>query len=603
MDAKTTKTIPVRKKLDTSPRQRTRFVPNNITPSEGVITPSSLQNKYQFLKQIGHGAQGKIFLARRLADNQEVAIKQLNISSVKNWKEYDLFHREAEVLASLNVYGIAKFYEAIECLNDKPPCSYIVQEYLPGRSMGELLNSGHRFSLDCVFDIILQLIDILYELHSHQPPVIHRDIKPSNILLQSTNINAYKVYLIDFGAVANPQVQGGGSTVAGTFGFMAPEQMMGNPCPASDIYSLAAVAVQLITGKSPADMPVRDFRLIFEPDMQQMSPALVATLRAMLEPKVENRLCDYQEIKERFESFSQHKIFESVGSVKIGNKSDYYEKLENVSSLCMPGNIELWQMLSEQTPREVPAPYHGIRRQFELYQNNTVFKEDSKLFRYMFISICVILLLVLGASISDAFMEFLLDIGEGLLTLLVVVFGFWPVIFLIAVISVKSTHKNKKYYALPPIEQEGFVYDVLDLLIKCGRKNIATITDIRYIPTPKVYIETKELMINKYYRKTLYGNHGLPTFEVSYKFNPPDDAREEDLVHTFLTHVEPEGHYQIGDPLPILYYIHHLASKEDVFSIPFPMPLNEIVSLYHVIGTSTYKFVSENSSKFLSENS
>ena len=372
MDTSPTKAIPIRKKPDEPPRQRTRYVPENVIPSDGVITPDSLRNKYQFLKEIGHGAQGKIFLGRRIADNQEVAIKQLNILSVKNWKEYELFHREADVLASLEMSGVAKFYEAIECLNDNPPCSYIVQEYLSGRSMAELIKSGHRFSLDCVFDIILQLIDILCELHSHQPPVIHRDIKPSNILLQPININAYKVHLIDFGAVANPQVQGGGSTVAGTFGFMAPEQMMGNPCPASDIYSLAAVAVQLITGKSPADLPVRDFRLIFEPDMQQMSPALVGTLRAMLEPKVENRLCDYQELKERFESFSQHKIFESMDSGKIINKSDYHKKLTEVSSICMPGNIELWQMLSKQTPREVPAPYRTIRRHLELYQEDTI---------------------------------------------------------------------------------------------------------------------------------------------------------------------------------------------------------------------------------------
>jgi serine/threonine protein kinase len=110
---------------------------------------------------------------------------------------------------------------------------------------------------------MMQLLDILKQLHAHEPPVIHRDIKPSNILLKALGGDDYEVYLIDFGAVANPQVQGGGSTVAGTFGYMAPEQLTGKPCPASDIYSLAAVAVYLISGRSPADMPMKDFSSLY----------------------------------------------------------------------------------------------------------------------------------------------------------------------------------------------------------------------------------------------------------------------------------------------------------------------------------------------------
>ena len=61
----------------------------------------------------------------------------------------------------------------------------------------------------------------------------------------------YKAWLIDYGAVANPQVQSGGSTVAGTFGYMPSEQLTGNPIPASVIYSLAAVIVYVLSGRSP----------------------------------------------------------------------------------------------------------------------------------------------------------------------------------------------------------------------------------------------------------------------------------------------------------------------------------------------------------------
>ena len=110
-------------------------------------TPSSLRNKYRFIKEIGHGAQGKIFLAIRVFDNLKVVIKQLNISSIKTWKEYELFQRESNVLQNLNIPGVAKFYEGLECLDDDPPCSYIVQEYIEGASLQKIIDDGHMTSL------------------------------------------------------------------------------------------------------------------------------------------------------------------------------------------------------------------------------------------------------------------------------------------------------------------------------------------------------------------------------------------------------------------------------------------------------------------------
>ena len=136
------------------------------------------------IKKIGHGSQGDVFLAKRDSDGIEVAIKRLNIESVKTWKTYELFHREAEVLSTLQIDGVAKFYEAVDMPEDDPPRAYIVQEFIPGTTLGTLIGQGHRFSLSCTFDIIVQLLTLLKQLHSHTPPVIHRDIKPNNIMLK-----------------------------------------------------------------------------------------------------------------------------------------------------------------------------------------------------------------------------------------------------------------------------------------------------------------------------------------------------------------------------------------------------------------------------------
>ena len=101
-----------------------------------------LGGKYEVECQIGQGAQGNVYRGRCMADGRSVAIKQLRVESAKNWKQYELFAREAEVLASLNVPGTAKFYEAIQALDAKHPMSVIVQEYIDGRSLQTYLNAG-----------------------------------------------------------------------------------------------------------------------------------------------------------------------------------------------------------------------------------------------------------------------------------------------------------------------------------------------------------------------------------------------------------------------------------------------------------------------------
>ncbi|MBQ8037621.1 MAG: serine/threonine protein kinase, partial [Proteobacteria bacterium] len=232
--------------------KRDTSVPEASLSDEPVLKkPKTLEDRYTFIRELGSGAQAKVFLAKRLSDGQMTAIKQLRIDSIKNWKEYTLFHREAEVLSTLDIPGVVKLYDAYDSLEEEPPCSYIIQEYVDGPTLKEVLKSGYRFSVSQVYDIILQIIDILEKLHTHEPPVIHRDIKPSNIILRNWNRERFDVCLIDFGAVSNAQVQSGGSTIAGTFGYMAPEQNIGRATPASDTYALAALTAYLLSGVDP----------------------------------------------------------------------------------------------------------------------------------------------------------------------------------------------------------------------------------------------------------------------------------------------------------------------------------------------------------------
>ncbi|MBQ8037614.1 MAG: protein kinase, partial [Proteobacteria bacterium] len=161
-------------------------------------TPEKLADQYTFIRELGHGGQASVFLAKRLSDGKLAAVKQLRIDSIKNWKEYTLFHREADVLSALDIPGVVKLYDACDSLEENPPCSYIIQEYIDGPTLKQVLRSGYRFSLSQVYELVLQILDIINKLQTHT--VIHRYIKPSNIILRNCDSESFDVCLIDFGA-------------------------------------------------------------------------------------------------------------------------------------------------------------------------------------------------------------------------------------------------------------------------------------------------------------------------------------------------------------------------------------------------------------------
>ena len=519
-----------------------------------IPTPPSLAGNYQFIRQLGQGSQAKVFLARRLSDNQMVAIKQLNIESVSSWKEYDLFHREVEVLSSLDIDGVARFYEAIECLEDNPPCSYLVQEYIEGESLGSMLRAGHRFAIAEVYDIILQMLRILYQLQNRPDPVVHRDIKPSNIMLTPA-ADGYVVSLIDFGAVANPQVQSGGSTVAGTYGYMPPEQLMGRPQPASDIYSLAAVAVELFSGKSPAMMPTRDFRLIFEPDVESQPPVLVATLRQMLEPDVKKRLCDIEQLRKRFSNY-QNGVFKNA-DVRTKKDKLYQNQLQAVNGIGEPGNIDLWQKLPDTILRDVPEIFDTEPEEMtelSLRSNDQLISESVTKFSVISIIVFIGIYIIFVSGLSP------------LLAL-----GLFAAFFMVAMHVVPSFNSVQ----IPEKQSLSDENDKLRVmrrqLLMNGRKTIATIVSIEYVPQQEedcIYFQNADV----------FGVDGDPKFRVQYKFNPPDDARKTDLVHSCIVHEDPHIYCKPGDPLPILYLIDSPGIREKVYSMPYPYPIAHVRS-------------------------
>ena len=160
-------------------------------------------------------------------------------------------------------------------------------EKIEGESLAALRARGVSFSERDVVRFLHDASSVLDYLHGRAPPIVHRDIKPSNVIRRPDGSFA----LIDFGAVRDRMKPEGGSTVVGTFGYMAPEQFQGRAMPTSDVYAVAATALTLLTGREPEDLPHKGLALDVPAALAgtRVHAALVRVLSTMLVPDPDTR--------------------------------------------------------------------------------------------------------------------------------------------------------------------------------------------------------------------------------------------------------------------------------------------------------------------------
>lgn len=136
---------------------------------------------------------------------------------------------------------------------------------------------------------------------------MHRDIKPSNILLGDRSGNSIgQVYLVDFGSVQTLASKSSSTmTVVGSYGYMAPEQFVGRATIASDLYSLGATLIYLVTGQHPGELPHIDLRIEFERFANNISPSFCHWLKRMTEPLVSQRFTLASDALQALEQLSE----------------------------------------------------------------------------------------------------------------------------------------------------------------------------------------------------------------------------------------------------------------------------------------------------------
>jgi hypothetical protein len=225
-------------------------MPHSAPASDATIidTGESLAGgRYVIYGRLGHGSQAETLRAVDKRLGQVVAVKRFSVGHAKAWKDVELAEREARILSSLNHPALPRYFDHFE----ESGCLYLVMECIEGESLAQYSKRGQRLDLIEVRRLLGTLSDVLDYLHSRVPPVIHRDIKPGNIIRRPDG----SFCLVDFGSVRDGLRPEGGSTVVGTFGYMAPEQFQGRALPSTDVFAVGVLLLTLFTGKSPEELP------------------------------------------------------------------------------------------------------------------------------------------------------------------------------------------------------------------------------------------------------------------------------------------------------------------------------------------------------------
>lgn len=207
--------------------------------------PRVLGKRYRLGEMLGEGASGTVFAAVDLMLGRSIAVKCMKLPHEGGLSlDTHEFVSEAQTIASLNHPQIIDIYD-VGVEDDGRP--YFVME-LVGETLRSVLKSRTRLELEELLALLLPLCGALAS--AHELGIVHCDVKPENIAVHRLRSGALRGKLLDFSISKQSAVVPVGQLVVGTPGYMAPEQIRGEPCgPATDIWALSTVAVECLSGR------------------------------------------------------------------------------------------------------------------------------------------------------------------------------------------------------------------------------------------------------------------------------------------------------------------------------------------------------------------
>jgi serine/threonine-protein kinase len=226
-----------------------------MRPQDPFIGRDILNGSFRILQKIGSGGMGAVYKAIELQNNRMVGVKILHPKLANRKDLVSRFGREARALSQLSHPNTVRVFLYGE-LEDG--ALYIIMELLEGKNLNQTVRSEGPFPVGRALPILIQACGALDE--AHKAGIIHRDLKPENIFLVQTETLRDFPKLLDFGLakVGERQMRPGSivltqeGMVFGTPEFMSPEQAQGKTlAPSSDVYSLAVILYEVLTGKLP----------------------------------------------------------------------------------------------------------------------------------------------------------------------------------------------------------------------------------------------------------------------------------------------------------------------------------------------------------------
>ena len=218
-----------------------------------MTTPTHLDDRYVLERPIGKGSMGVVYRARRLADDQPVAVKLIHGELTRDPEVRARFEREIRTTAEVDHPGIVRVLDH----GRSGDALYLVMDLLIGRTLGQVVLQEAPVPPARVAELGRQIADALAAAHGRG--LVHRDLKPENVMVCKDAAGADRVRLLDFGLAihTNPTQPNGARLTAqglrlGTPAFMAPEYITtGQLDHRSDLYAVGLMLFELASGRLP----------------------------------------------------------------------------------------------------------------------------------------------------------------------------------------------------------------------------------------------------------------------------------------------------------------------------------------------------------------
>jgi eukaryotic-like serine/threonine-protein kinase len=210
-----------------------------------------LDGRYAVTARIAHGGMATVYLALDTRLDRQVALKVMHAELARDEEFVRRFIGEAKSVARLSHQNVVAVFDQ----GSDGPFLYLAMEYVPGRTLKDMLRERGRFAPAAALDIMTGVLDGLAAAHASG--IVHRDVKPENVLLTADG----RLKVADFG-LARAQAAAGqtrAGLLIGTVAYLPPEQVTGDSTgPRSDVYSAGVVLFELLTGRQPftGDSPI-----------------------------------------------------------------------------------------------------------------------------------------------------------------------------------------------------------------------------------------------------------------------------------------------------------------------------------------------------------